>query len=510
MPGQKVPIQFPLSTAPGTFFSEGRGRMINAYVEPLDNSPQGTSLWRRSPGCFAFGAGDAANWTYWALEVEWFNVAQTASLPAGAYRGGIFVNDTLYAVIGNGVYTITSSGSASRIGTISGTDKVFLARNNAFIPDIVCVAEAGAFIFSSAAVFVYPDVNVGSPSCVVGHEGFFIFGYGNGDLLSSDINTTTINPLNLAETNTNPDGIIQIISYQGQLYAFGNKTIEIWGFPVNPTGFPFTRVGYNLTPGLINHHAVAGWEPEFGKPPIYVGSDNTVRWLINDDPVEVSTPDLRRLVTQAADVAIEALVYVCDGVPFCEISGSDETEFTWVLNCSTGPGSSAAVRDPSWHERQSYLIDRSRFTGSVFAFNEWLCGDFKQEGRMLQVSFDTAKEVNDPLIATVESLPVEDFPNNISVPRADFEFTTGVGIATGGQPYETDPQAEISWSNDGGQNWTIPRLVKIGPQSQTKIRPSVWKTGLSGSQGRRWRVALPAAVHFGLVGGAMKGLEDDY
>jgi hypothetical protein len=501
MPGEKTAIQFPLTTAPGVLdTSEGRGRMINCYPEPMPNTSQ--NLWKRAPGCLSYGTSGASNWTLWGLSLVWFNPSQasTSTLPQGLFRGGIFVNNTLYAVIGTNVYTIASGGNFTKIGSLSGTDKVFLARNNAFIPDIVCVAQAGAFTFTGGTVAIYPDLNVGSPSCVVGHEGFFIFGYGNGNLISSNINTTTINPLNLARTETNPDGVIQLMSWQGQLYAFGEKTIEIWGYPLNGTGFPFNRVGYNLTPGIINDHAVAGFEPEWGPPPIYVGSDNTVRWLINDNPVEISTPDLKRLVTSST--TMEVLVYMADGVPFCEVTGMDD--FTWVFDARTD------INQPTWYERQSYLSDRSRFTGSVFAFETWLCGDFKQQGRMLEVTFQTEKEVNDPFIATIESLPVEDFPNNISCLRADFELTPGVGHAQGAQPQEFDPQVEISYSNDAGQTWSNPRMCFVGQQSKSNMRVTVWRTGLTGPQGRRWRVGFPSAVHFGIVGGAMKAMEDQY
>src|SRR5215831_13145399 len=121
MAGNKIQIPFPLSTAPGDFASEDRGRMVNCYVENLDNTKG--NLWRRSPGCFAFGAEQASSWTYWALEVEWSNPPEAPALPTGAFRGGIFVNNTLYEVIGSNVYTITSSGSATKIGTVSGDDK---------------------------------------------------------------------------------------------------------------------------------------------------------------------------------------------------------------------------------------------------------------------------------------------------------------------------------------------------------------------------------------------------
>jgi len=431
-------------------------------------------------------------------------------LPTGIFRGGIFVNNLLYAVIGPTVYTITSNGTATKIGTISGTDKVFFARNNnSPVPDIICVSQAGVFTLTSSSVSGYTDPNVGAPSCVVGHRGYIIFGYGNCNMLSTNINTQTINVLNLARTEANPTGVVHMISYQGQLYVFGLATVEIWGDPVNPAGFPLTRVSYNITPGIANDHAVAGWEPEFGQAPIYVGQDNTVRWLVGDTPVDITPPQLKRFIQRTGVLPLEALVYNVDGIPFCEVSGPypPNPTFTWVFDCVAG-----ASEDPTdaWHERASYLQTRSRFTGSVAAFGTWLCGDLLQSGYMQQVTFASTSEGPNPLIAELHSMPVEQFPSYMSCPRADFDFTMGVGQATGHQPDQTNPQVDIYYSDDSSQTWKGPRLVNLGPQSKTKIRASLWRTGMSAAQGRRWRIIMPNITRFGFAGGTMKALPAPY
>jgi hypothetical protein len=61
-----------------------------------------------------------------------------------------------------------------------------------------------------------------------------------------------------------------------------------------------------------------------------------------------------------------------------------------------------------------------------------------------------------PLRLRIESGPVLDFPGGTVVGRADFYFTTGVGVATGTDPIQTDPSVEISWSDDGGVTWANP------------------------------------------------------
>jgi hypothetical protein len=99
-------------------------------------------------------------------------------------------------------------------------------------------------------------------------------------------------------------------------------------------------------------------------------------------------------------------------------------------------------------------------TLSVPAFGRWLVGD-TEANYMLEVNPSGLDEVDDPLIATLESAPAKEFPNRVRVSRADFDFVTGVGVATGTDPIETDPTVMLSWSDDGGQTWSNPWNRKL-------------------------------------------------
>src|SRR4029078_9129282 len=109
-----------------------------------------------------------------------------------------------------------------------------------------------------------------------------------------------------------------------------------------------------------------------------------------------------------------------------------------------------------------------------------------------------------PLIVTLESGPVKDFPNRIRIARADFDFTVGVGDVTGTDPIETDPTVMVSWSDDGGVNFTNPWNRKLGKQAVSTQRITTLNTGLSGPMGRRWRLSVSDPVHFGFLGGDQK------
>jgi hypothetical protein len=489
-----VAIPFPLSTSPGQRPQEGMGRLINAYVEARGD---GHSVWHRAPGLRLVGSDTgAATWSAWSFPYEEFFVVSEPYAGSGLFRGGVVVAGFIYGAFGTTVYTVDAAGAFTPLtGTLGGTEKVYFARNNNATPQVVMVSDSIAYyVTTGGAVASYPDGDVGSPSCVCFHNGYFMFGYGTGKILASGINTTSINSLDFTTAETNPDGIVQIWSYRGLLYAGGTSTIEVFGPPVNPVAFPLTRQQYNITPGVIAPFCVAGFEAEWGNDPIYCASDNTVRQLQGFTPEKISPPELDALIAAVEDKSeLEALCYISKGHAFWQLSCA---AWTWVFNCNNG----------KWHERKSDGLVRSRMSVSLPAFNEWMVGD-TESGSLLQVDGTIATEVDDDheLLFRIESQPVKDFPNRVRVNRADFDFTVGVGSILGEDPIETDPTIMISWSDDGGVTWSNPWYRKLGRQAESQQRITVLNTGLSGPMGRRWRLDVSDPVHVGLIGGAMDG-----
>lgn len=457
-------IPWPLSSSPGQRPQESAGRLINAYVEARGN--KAGLLWRRAPGIKPWGT-------------------TTYSGP----RGFVLVGSTLYgAMSGKLVRWSSSGGAATDVGNLAGTLKVFFAVNNKRpTPDQVVVTENGAFTFTTSAVSAFADLDLPFPNSVCFAGGYFFFGIGDGRIFASGLNDVTINPLHFATAESKPDQIINVIPFGKNLLVCGSSSIEVWGEPINSSGFPYSYIN-TIQRGLAGAHAIAGHQDGFGHGLMWVGDDNTVSELIGYEARPVSPPDLNRAIEDTANKStLESCVYTSGGTAFWQLSSPT---WTWVRDMTTG----------EWHERQSHLSTRSRISTTIAAYGNWLCGD-TATGNVFEIDHATKSESGSPLRVRIESGPVSKFPHRTRIARADFLITTGVGIATGIDPIEVDPTLEISWSNNGGVDWVTPLQRKLGRQQEAEKRISIFNAGLSGPIGQRWRLDMSDPVDFGLMGG---------
>jgi len=106
----------------------------------------------------------------------------------------------------------------------------------------------------------------------------------------------------------------------------------------------------------------------------------------------------------------------------------------------------------------------------------------------------------DPISIRIDTGPFGNFPNAIRINELEVYLTKGASDATGLDPQETDAAISVSISRNGGQDWSNPRVLKIGKQSITngRVRSSIW--GQADVQGVRWRFEESAGLDFAFMG----------
>jgi hypothetical protein len=473
-----APIPMPLSSSPGFHgLQESSGRLINLFAVPLGEQRGAKRV--RVPGLTTF-------------------LTSTAT----GFRGMYAVSGILYVAFAEQLYTGTSAGGPLLFfDDLPGTTRVYFASNNASPPDVVVVTENGAFLIDDPSapntVIPYTDPDLPQPSTVFSLDGYLTFTIGDGRIFATDLNQTAVNPLSFGRLEAKPDPPVRGVPFAGRALFFGSQTLEVWT-DVGTSPFPFQRAV--VVPfGLLGVDAVAGWEDGWGAGLLWVAHDGTVRQLNGYTADKVSPPDLDQLIAREPNPELLlASVYMVDGHAMWSITGSN---FTWSFDINT----------QKWHERESYLTNRWRGLQTWNAFGRWLVGDrgrvdvynpgeYLDDGNVYEIDPTNHEEAGESLRARLESGPVQQFPQRVRVARADFNLETGVGVATGTDPNQTDPTVEISWSDDGGISWSDPMLRKLGRQS-VNANISVFRTGMSSRHGRRWRLDISDAIYVSIFGG---------
>jgi hypothetical protein len=446
MARQQIP--FPTQTSPGGKLQEAGGRIFNGYVEQLgDAAPYKTAI-RRMPGLVNFGTTTRTG-----------------------YRGSLLSGGVLYSAFSTKLESHTSAGGASTtVGNLNGTKRGFFSANGNATPD---------------KFFTYPDQDLPTHNSLDILDGYTVFTIADGRFFATDLNSTSVNALSFGKAASKPYGLTLVKAWGGRLLVCGPVDIEVWTDQAT-VPFPFARAVV-IPRGIAGPYCMAGTEDGFSRGPIWVADDNRVYSLNGYTPTAVSTPDLDTLIEAVTDkTTLETTTFMSHGHAFFQLSCP---AWTWILDVNTS----------QWFNGDSYLATRSRRSGALYAFSKWLTGDVKT-GNIQQITETVYDEVGDPYRLRIESGPVMNFPAGAVVGRADFYFATGVGIATGLDPIQTDPDVEISWSDDGGQTWSNPILRKLGRQATPQQLISlVACTGKTSWIGRRWRIDISNPVYASLL-----------
>lgn len=464
-------INFPASTEPSINPTENGGRLINAYSEVAPPGSRSPIIIRRVPGLT--------------------NIQSMVGI--ADYRGSVLVGDVLYIANGALVYTVSLSGGAYSIaalsGALPGTGLVMMKRNmRSPTPQILIWHSAGLSQISSGTVSDFSDPDLPAVNSLEYMDGYFLFTSADGRSFSTAVNDDTIAGTDFTTAEANPDGLVRGVAYGRDYLLMGTASIEFWSDAGNPTGFPFSRAVV-LTMGLAGTWAVAGQESGFTGNLMFVANDRKVYGLSGYTPAPVSTPYIESLLEAIDDLeTLEASVYSVNGRSVWVL-----TSPTWTLEYDQTNG--------KWSERQSIGQTRWRAQGSVNAFNRWLT--FERGSNEVYIIDPTAKRENgEQLVWEARSNQVHRFPGRFVVNRASFDMVYGPGIDRGISPIETDPVVSISYSDDGGRSFSNPVLRHLGTQGEN-VPIDIFRAGLTGRQGRQWRLQVADPVEVSLMGGAM-------
>ena len=333
-------------------------RMVNMYPELVPEGGKQPAFLQRAPG-----------------------LVLRATIGTGPIRGLWEHGAYLYVVSGSVFYQVDSAFVATAKGTVSGSGPVSMADNGTQI--MIAASPLGYIYNTSTDVFQQiTDPDFPGASVVDFLDGYFVFIEPNSQRVwvTGLLDGTSIDPLDFASAEGDPDNIVSMIVDHREVWLFGNNSTEVW-YNAGLSDFPLVRIqgAYNEL-GCAARYSVAKMNNQI----YWLGRDfrgQGIVYVANGyQGQRISTHSVEWQIQQYGTMSDAiGFTYQQDGHSFYVLTFPSAGK-TWVYDASTG----------AWHERAGWNDGWTQYRAAtqVFYINENLVGDY-ENGKIYALSMDT-------------------------------------------------------------------------------------------------------------------------
>lgn len=419
-------------------------------------------------------------------------LALWVTLAGGSLRGMLRVSPSkAYAVAGSNVYSVTTAGVGTLVGTIGyGSTPVSMASNGTSV--MLVDGSVNGYVITEATDAMSPITQAAFMGAdrVDFIDGYFAFNQiGTGKFQITQLYGTAIDALDFATAEGAPDNIVSLLVDHRELWLFGETTTEVW-FNSGNADFPFERI----QGAFMEQGCAAKFSP--------AKMDNTVYWLASDDRGQGTVQRAQgyqpqRVSTHALEFAIAGYSRIDDAVAYTYqqeghsfyVLSFPTANTTWVYDASTNLWHERAWRNPA-----DASLNRHRSLCHMAFAGENLVGDW-ETGNIYRLDLDTFTDNGDliPRIRFCPHLAADlkmQFFHSLQI-----DMEAGVGLTTG---QGSDPQAMLQWSNDGGFTWSNEAWAPIGKIGE-KLRRVRWRR-LGKARDRVFKVTITDPVKVVICG----------
>lgn len=421
-------------------------RSINLYpILSESGTSKGVAALRKTPGLSLF-----------------------ATATGGPIRGGIAsTSGRSFVVSAQYFVEVNADGSTTNWGTLNTQSiRVSIAENNT---QIMVVDGLNGWIFNKTTnawtQITDPDFPV--TSFVTHQDGYFIVVKDDtqqfwisalGDGLSWDA-------LDFTTVESCPDNLTAVVSNNGNLWCFGNRSFEVYQNTGN-ANFPFERLQGAI--GLIGCEAPFTIQ-KFNNSLAWLGTDEQgqgVVWYANGyQNQRISTAAIERKIASVGNFTqAYAFVYHEQGHLFycLQIQGLDTT---LCYDAQT----------QMWHERmykntETNEMERHR-ASCVFFFNKKNYVGDRVDGRIYQMSLDFYDDAGDEQVWIRVSPHQQGEKELLTYASFELDVEVGGGLASG---QGSDPQIFLQYSDDGGKTYSKELWRSLGKIGEYYTRV-IWR-----------------------------------
>lgn len=417
----------------------------------------------------------------------------------GLYRkGGVMSaagtgsSGAIIALSGTTLYKVNQNdGTATSIGTVDGATNRMSAEGD----ENVVVLCRGTKVYSTNGVsltqITFPDsMNVYGVDTL---NSYFLFSSQLGRFYWSAIGGTTVDALDYATAESQPDDLMTLKVIGDELWLLGRLSVEVWQ-PTGDLDLPFQRIGGRVFGiGITARDTCQKFNVNGLDTMCWLGTDRRV-YRTNPNPQRISTPWLEEklmgIATSTTDNSVNpyACTYSWDGHDFYVLHIPGEGSFAYDL--STG----------LWDELTSY--ERALFRGCVSATGvngQPLLGD-DTTNTIWEMTTDQITDGDDPVV--FEHTGLLDVPD---APVRCHNVSLDLSPGTSGDP-DADPMIDLTMSDDMGRTFEEVGPQPLGRQGEFTTRVMWNRLGMLRRPGRilRWRTTLPVTIRKAKYNGSLR------
>ena len=401
--------------------------------------------------------------------------------PAAAeVRAFRVMGDYLYALVGNGFYQIDSDWNATLKGNkASFYGPAWIEHNGT---QVGLVGRTNLHVYTPSAD-TWEQVTTGSVKATS-----FTYQDGYGAFVDPDseqfyltglYDFTSLDVLDYASAEGWPDNLVAIRMLYRELWLGGTETIEIW----QNTGdtFPFGRApGGFIQQGVS---AAATLVP-FDNGMAWLNHQKHMNWAQGRQPIKISTSKMDREIADLDVTDATAFEYAENGHTFLvlNIPGDDCTR---VYDAAT----------KMWHKRRSFEgTNETRWRGNCHVYwnNQHIVGDY-DNGKIYELSPDYYDDDGTELAAQLESNEITSDGKKMFFNGLQIIFDHGKATGT------LDPQAMLTFSDDGGNTWSNELWRSMGKIGEYSKLAKWWRLG-SADHTRIFKLRITDAVNRNILG----------
>ena len=408
-------------------------RMVNLFPEIVPEAGKSPAYLQRAPG-----------------------LRLLTTVGTGPIRGVSSFDGNLYVVSGEQLFKLDSSYTATVLGTVSGATGPVSMANNGIQLFVACNGPSFVYNSSTSAFGQITDPDFPGALTVSYLDGYFVFIEPDSQTVwvTALNDPTSIDPLDFASAEGDPDNLVSSIVNQSQVWLFGTNSVEVW-YNSGNADFPLQRIQ-----GAFNE---IGCAATFSVAKL----DNGLFWLGQDargtgmvyrangyTGVRISTHAVEWQIQQYDTISdATAYTYQQDGHSFYVLN-FPSANTTWVYDVAT----------QAWHERAGWVngaFTRHRAECQTFFNNSVTVGDY-QNGNLYAFDLDVYAD-HDRVQKWLRSWRALDTGQNNLKRTAhhslQLDCESGVGLQTG---QGDDPQIMMRFSDDGGHTWSREQWSGMG------------------------------------------------